>query len=319
MWFKQAKIFELKKSFHVTALELANILKPLAFTPCLPSLPHSFGFIPPTGELESDMPLVRDVGGCFMLCLQGEEKILPATVVNQHVAARVKHIEKEEGRRVRQKEKLNIKDDMIITLMPRAFTKLSTIYAYIDTHNNWLIINSTSAARYEKFIALFKKCFDDELELKVLEIKDIAPTLTRHLVANNFPTEFDVQEKAVFQDPNQENRIIRCQHQDLYADSMMSLIKDGCRVKQITFTWHDRITFSLTDDMTLLGVSYEDELLESAKDLDLETKEQAFDANMMIMTKSLSHLIYDLTGFLTGEMASDDPKRVREPGVRHHA
>ena len=259
--------------------------------------------MPPVGEIEAEDPLVRDVGGNLMLCVQFEEKILPATVINQHVAARVKEIEHNEDRRVRQKEKLSIKDDITVTLMPRAFTKFSKVYAYIDTHNNWLVINTTSAAKYEKLMTLLQKAFHDDLDLKSFIIEEIAPKITRSLVQDDCPTAFEVQKKAVFQDPNQENRIIRCQHQDLYAESMVALIKDGCRVKQLSLTWQDQVSFAITDESTFLSISYEDELLESAKDIDSETKEQVFDANMMIMTKSLSHLIHNLTSFLTiGEM-----------------
>lgn len=304
MWFKQAKILQLAKNFTITASELNDKLSPLSFTPCLPSLPSSVGFLPPVGDLESEDSLVRDVGGNLMLCMQFEEKILPATVVNQHVADKVKAIEKNEDRRVRQKEKLSIKDDVTVTLMPRAFTKFSKVYAYFDTHNNWLVINTTSAAKYEKLIALIQKAFGETLDIKALIIDDIGPKMTRNLMHDDFPTAFEVMKKAVFQDPNQESRIIRCQHQDLFADSMMSLIKDGCRVKQLALTWHDQVSFAITDESTFLSVSYEDELLESAKDLDSETKEQVFDASMMIMTKSLSHMISDLTSFLkTGEIA----------------
>ncbi len=303
MWFKQAKIFQLAKNFKTSAAELDDKISPLTFTACLPSLPQSVGFLPPVGEIEAEDPLVRDVGGNLMLCVQFEEKILPATVINQHVAARVKEIEHNEDRRVRQKEKLSIKDDITVTLMPRAFTKFSKVYAYIDTHNNWLVINTTSAAKYEKLMTLLQKAFHDDLDLKSFIIEEIAPKITRSLVQDDFPTAFEVQKKAVFQDPNQENRIIRCQHQDLYAESMVALIKDGCRVKQLSLTWQDQVSFAITDESTFLSISYEDELLESAKDIDSETKEQVFDANMMIMTKSLSHLIHNLTSFLTiGEM-----------------
>ena len=162
MWFKQAQLFRLLTPIHSSANHFAKRLEPLVFTDCLPTMPSSFGWVSPIDEDEA--PLALAVNGCIMFCLQIEEKILPAAVVTQNIKEKIKEIENAEARKVRAKEKLNIKDEMVHTLLPRAFSKLSQIYAYVDTRNQWLVVNTTTPIKVELFISLFKKSFGECVE-----------------------------------------------------------------------------------------------------------------------------------------------------------
>src|SRR5579883_3229123 len=214
MWFKQIQIFQLSNVSLYSLEKMAEKLAPFRFTPCLPSMHSSMGWVPVLDHDEAEAPLHRTINGCTMLCLQLEEKILPAKVINQTLAEKNKQIELNEARKVRQKEKLSLKDELIITLLPRAFTKLLRIHAYIDPKNQWLILGSANAKKAEQFISLFKKSFNDEIY--PLELKKPSAVLTSWLKHQQYPSSFSIEKNCVLQDPNQENRIIRCQQQDLF-------------------------------------------------------------------------------------------------------
>src|SRR5688500_6547311 len=97
MWFKQVQIYALEDINYETET-LIEKLNPLAFTPCPPSFPMSLGWYSPFGE--EDGPLIHAANGYIMLCLQIEEKILPAAVIRQALKDKVKKIETSEDRRV---------------------------------------------------------------------------------------------------------------------------------------------------------------------------------------------------------------------------
>ena len=156
MWFKQASFFELSGSFSSSQQALTDALLPLAFTPCLPSLPSSIGWVSPL-DGGTEEQLVYGSKQFWMICLQFEEKILPAGVVRQALADKIAEIEKNEARVVRGKEKQSLKDDITQTMLPKAFTKKSRIYAYIDVDRRWVVVNSNSASKVERFIAFFKR------------------------------------------------------------------------------------------------------------------------------------------------------------------
>ncbi len=291
MWFKQVQLFTLKNANKYTPDNLIQKLEELAFRPCLPSMQMSIGWVPPIDE--DDVPLVIAVNDCLMFCLQIEEKILPATVIRHELNQKIKQIQLQEDRKVRQKEKLAIKDELMLTLLPRAFTKFSRYYAYIDTKNNYVVFNTTQAKKTEQFVSLFRKSVSEDIG--VCELKKLSPIVTSWIKTQAYPTEFSIEKACLLQDPGHEDRVIRCQEQNLFADSIKALIKDGCEVKHIALSWHDRVNFVLSaDDFTLRSINYEEEITAQAIEMEAETKQQQFIADFFIMSATLTGLLKDL-------------------------
>ncbi len=295
MWFKQVQLFELTKALAYSPDKLAEQLESMAFTSCLPSLPSAHGWVSPL-DIEG-APLVQAMNGYMMICLQIEEKILPATVIRQELTEKIKLIEMRDDRRVSQKEKLSLKDEVMMTLLPRAFSKFTRLYAYIDTKNNWLIISTTNTNKIEQFINLFKRCVTENIRPK--ELKKLSPFMTQWLKNQNYPKEFSIEKSCLLQDPQQQKRVIRCQQQNLFAGSIQELIKDGCEVKQLAICWHDRINFVLADDFSIRSIQYQDDVLSESTNIETETREQQFDADFFIMSATLSTLLLDLIEWLS--------------------
>lgn len=291
MWFKQIQIFQLANSFTYDAAKLSAQLEPLSFTPCLPSFFASHGWVPPLDE--DDAPLVHALNGNMMICLQIEEKILPAVVIKQELVKKIKEIETERGRKVLQKEKYALKEEIIQTLLPRAFSKFSRVHAYIDTKNNWLVVDTTHAARIDKFLDLLKKSISNT-DVQAFKIEKLSPILTRWLIKNDYPNTFAVEKSCVLRDPNKQSRIIRCQQQDLSANAIQLIIKDGCEIIQLALTWHDHVQFVLADDLSLRSIKFNDEITTQAMEMEAETARQRFETDFYIMTETLAKLLNDL-------------------------
>lgn len=316
MWFKQIQLFQLKDKIAYNAAELATKLKRFRFRPCPPNLPRSLGWASPTvqatdmitlptdnlsDELIHHGPIVHAGNHCLMICLQMEEKILPASVIRHKARERIREIEMTEQRKLFGKEKQAIKEDIYQMLMPQAFGKISRVYAYIDTKNHWLIVNTVSTKKTEVFLSFFKNTFKD-VELDPIPHKKISTLMADWLQHNRVPTGLTIENTAVFQDPNNTKRIIRCQQQDLFAPSIQGVLKEGCEVHRMQFTWNDQITFTLKDDFSLRSLKYQDAVIElaneSAEEHSAESKEEQFEADFMIMTESVGKLLHDLIDVL---------------------
>lgn len=291
MWFKQAQIFQLTDSMRFTPDEIGEKLSIFTFEPCLPTLFSTQGWVAPA-EGEEGAPLVRHINGYIALCLQIEEKILPATVIRQGVEEKVKEISQAQNRKVYGKEKLALKDEIIFSLLPRAFSKFTKIHAYIDTKNHWLILGTTNVKKTEQFMSAFKKAITEDMH--AFELKKLSPQLTHWLKHRDYPMSFAIEKTCVFQDPQQQNRVVRCQNQDLFAQSIQTLIKEGCEVKKLALSWQDRVDFTLLDNFSLQTIKYKEELIAQAKDMEAETAQQHFDVDFLIMTATLSSLVKDL-------------------------
>lgn len=296
MWFKQVQIFQLATPIAYDAEQLHAQLEPLTFTPCLPSFPSSHGWVPSVdidNNEDGTASLVHAANHCMMFCLQVEEKILPATVIRQELERKVKEIETHHDRKLSHKQKLALKDEIMFTLLPRAFSKLTRIHAYIDTRNQWLILNTVNASKTETFLELLKKSLA-KADIKPVETGKLAMMITRWLTHHDYPHIFSIDKSCVLNDPKQKNRIIRCQQQDLFANGIQAIIKDGCEVKKLAIVWQDRINFTLADNFSLQGIQYQDEITAQAKEMEPETQQQQFVADFFIMTETLAALFKDL-------------------------
>ncbi|MBX3709912.1 MAG: recombination-associated protein RdgC [Gammaproteobacteria bacterium] len=292
MWFKQVRLFQLTDASRYTSITLVEKLDELTFQECLPSMSYSAGWVSPVDE--EGAPLVQIMNGYMMICLQIEEKILPPIVIRQELVKRIKKIEDSENRKVGQKEKYTLQDEIRSTLLPRAFSKLTKVYAYVDTKNHWLILSTSNAKKTEQFLSAFKKTFGDQID--AFQIKKLSAKMTSWLKHQNYSSSFSIEKSCVLQDTNHENRVIRCKEQDLFASSIQSLIKDGCEIKQLALNWQDRIDFVLLDDLSLQSIHFKDEIIAQVKEMEAGTKQQQFNADFLIMTETLNGLFKDLLG-----------------------
>lgn len=299
MWFKQIQLFQLAESTDLSIDHLLEELKVFAFRPCLASMPTSTGWISPIDNDDENSPLARCINGYTMLCLQIEEKILPASVVRHELAKKINKIEKAEDRKVRHSEKLTLKDELIVTLLPRAFSKFIKLYAYIDHKHRRIIFSAANAKRVEQFISFFNKTLSDNV--CTLSVNNISSLMTHWLKNQDYPKSFSIEKACVLQDPAQQTRVIRCQQQNLFSISVQSFLKEGCEVQQLAVNWQDRVTFILSQDFSLKSIKFQEEILFQAQEMEPETKEQQFDADFLIMSDIISLMLADLSSLLQPE------------------
>lgn len=305
MLFKQIQLLQLAEATPGFYDQLIAQLPLLAFQPCLPSLPLSAGWVSPVEE--DGAPLTEQMNQRLMICMQVEERILPGAVVRQALQEKIKQLEAANQRRIGKKEKNSLKDEVIMTLLPRAFSKLKRVYAYLDMKNHWLVLGSTHKKSVEQFLSLFKKSAGASVTF--FETKKIPSIITQWVRDQDCPEGFAIEKKCVLQDAQQKSRVIRCQQQDLSVNSIHELIKDGCELKQLALMWRDSIRFVLSDDFTLRSIKFGDELIDQVKDLEAETRQQKFMADFFMMTETLASLLQGLLQ-LFAKTAVDQPVTV---------
>jgi len=288
MWFKQATFFQLPADINLDMTEVEERLQAMAFSPCLPTLPTSKGWVSPLGMEEGVLAHAND--RFILICMQLEEKVLPATVVRQEVAAKIKALEAQRDKRVSAKERQDIKDEMVYTLLPRAFSKFSKVYAMISREDGSMIIDCTTASKLEKCLDLIKRTWQEN-QITPLVSDKVKAKLTHWLLNNECPRGFDIEKSAVLCDPEHSQRVIRCQQQDLMATPIRSLIRDGCEVIQCALSWQDKLRFSIAQDFSLRTIRYSDAVLEAAKENYSESDAQRFDADFFMMSELLSQLM----------------------------
>jgi len=289
MWFKNLCLYKLESEFAFDAENLEQRLSREAFAPCGSLDMESSGWVPPLGD--NALQLVHSANGYLMICLKEESKIMPAVVIKEAMTDRVTQIEEAEMRKVRKREKDQLKDEIIIDMLPRAFSKSRRTYAYIDTHDGWIVVDSGSWKKAEEITERLRDALGT-LPIAPPQL-DTAPqaVMTRWLTRDQLPPDFTLGEECVLTDPQLEGAEVSCKRQDLTSSEVKSHIKAGKRVSRLAVMWQDRMTCVLDADMSIKRVKFTDAVSEDNADTEAGTAAERFDSDFTIMTLEFSRLI----------------------------
>ncbi|TKI06324.1 recombination-associated protein RdgC [Martelella alba] len=297
-WFKNLMIYRLTRSLETSADDMEKLLAQAAFTPCGSQDMAKSGWVSPLGPKSE--ALTHVAGGQIMVCVRKEEKILPSSVVKQELQGKIDRLEAEQSRKLRKVEKDSLKDEVLFNLMPRAFSRFSQTFIWLDTVTDRVMVDAASAKKAEDALALLRKSLGSLPVVPLTLDTPVELTLTEW-VRGEPPAGFTVQDEAELKALLEEGGIIRCKKQDLASDEIAAHIEAGKQVTKLALDWRERIQFVLADDACVKRLKFADTLRERNEDIDKEDAAQRFDADFILMTGELSALMTELTEALGGE------------------
>ena len=155
LWFKNLMVYRLSRDIELRAEEMEKQLAELTFTPCGSQDMAKTGWVSPMGS-HSDA-LTHTANGQIIICARKEEKILPSPVIKQALEAKIQKLEADQGRKLKKTEKDSLKDEVLHSLLPRAFSRFSQTMMWIDTVNGLIMVDCASAKKAEDTLALLRK------------------------------------------------------------------------------------------------------------------------------------------------------------------
>lgn len=299
LWFKNVIIYRLNRDITLSADEMEKQLSAVAFTPCGSQDLSRTGWVSPMGS-HSDA-LTHSVNGQILLCARKEEKMLPSSVIKQALEAKIEKLEAEQHRKLKKTEKDTLKDEVLHTLLPRAFSRFSQVWLWLDTVNNLIMVDAASAKKAEDTLALLRKTLGSLPVVPLTLQNPIELTLTEWVRSGDVPAGFTLQDEAELKAILEDGGVIRCKKQDLVSDEIAVHIEAGKLVTKLALDWQERIQLVLAEDGTIKRLKFADTLREQNDDIDREDFAQRFDADFILMTSELAALTVNLVEALGGE------------------
>lgn len=302
MWVKNLILFQLQEPFTLSAKVLQEKLAQQQARQCGKLERLTVGWASPLGDKEEQ--LVVDLKDYYMIALKKSERVLPSQVIKQHVNEKVTAIEQEQGRKVGTRERRNLHEEMTLNLLPRAFEKSSLLYAYFDLKNQWLLVDTSNAAKAEELTTLLRTTLGS---FKVVSLKPLHPIkhyLTQWLQEDRVSNQFTIDEFCEMQDRNSAKTVIRCVNQNLSTHEVKAHLATGKLVTQLALTWNDRISFILDEQFTLKRIQFLECVKEQLEDHQPETETEAFLADFIIFSAEFAELIPQLLQLLGGKATS---------------
>ncbi len=299
MWFKNLTLFRLVEPFPLNAETLAMRLDRRAFQPCPNFQPSAAGWTPPLGRKARDR--VHAVAGRWLMCLRTEEKLLPPIVVNQVLAEHIALIEDEQRRSVRRREKLELRDQLVQELLPRALTRSRLSYAYLDAVGGWLVVDSASPRGVEELTGVLRETVDDLPIAPPRVRQSVSATMTAWLTEGQAPGEFMLGDHCELREGGEDGGVVRCRGQDLTGDEIRAHLTAGKQVTQLGLIWNDRLAFVLDEALVVRRLQFLDVVRELLQDDADHSPEAVFDAEFALMTGELALLLPRLLELFGGE------------------
>lgn len=299
MWFKNLALFRFTSPFTLPVEEFEARLQERPFRPCGRADQMSVGWVPPIGQ--SGAPLAHAIGAFAMVCLQHEEKILPAAVVNEQLGERIGEIEIREGRKPGKRERSELRDNLVLELLPRAFSHSRRTYAYVDCERGWLIVDSASGRRTDDLTSLLRSTLG-ELPI-VFPATQEAPSvvMTQWLAEGSAPADITIEQECELRAADEDGGIVRCRRQDLAVPEIQQHLAAGKQAMRLALRWEDRLSFTLDDRLAVRRLRFLDTIQERAGEIETDDAAQRFDADFSIMSLELAEFLPRLLELFGGE------------------
>jgi recombination associated protein RdgC len=298
--FKNIIIYRIADGWKPKITDVENGLQSMLFAPCGATQDQSMGWAPPRGERHG--ALVESVANQWILKLQIESKVLPSSVVKRRADERAEQIEETSGRKMGRMAMKDLREQTLMELLPRAFTKLASVPVWIDVEAKLIIIEAASPAKADEVAILLLSSLDGLAMTPLQTEKSVATCMAAWLMSFDPPGRFDVDRECELKATDETQSIVRYARHNLVIDEVRRHVQGGKMPTKLALTWANRLSFLLTDALQIKKIKFLEAVIEGNESQD--EGDDHFDADVAITTGELAKLIPDLIEALGGELVA---------------
>ena len=294
--FKNLILFRCEGTMPESADDLERAMADGEFVPCAASEPEASGWIAPR---EKHGALIESVGGQWIVKLQLEDRILPSSVVKRETEKRADKIEAETGRRPKGKALRELKEELFAELLPKSFTRLSAVSAWIDPQSRMVAVDASSSARAEKLVARLVAAMPKANLHNVATALSPSSAMATWLASEDHrPATFSVDRECELKQPDSEKAAVRYARHTLDIAQVGDHIRQGKLPTRLALTWKGRVSFVLTEHLQIKRLEFLEGVFNEQRAGGGEA--DAFDADVAIMTGELGAMLPELLEELGG-------------------
>jgi len=231
-----------------------------------------------------------------------ESKAVPGNVVRRKADERIAEIEAATGRKPGKKEKRDIMDDALMSLLPQAFARQSTVVVWMDLENRRLVLNAGSQGKADEVVSALMNVLGGLSVSLIQTVTSPQAAMTQWLLApteDEWPADLTVERETVLKSTGEDAASVRFTRHHLANDDVRKHVMEGKLPTQLALSWDGRVAFVLTDTLQLKKVQFLDGVMDESG---TDKNEDRFDGDVALSTGLLGPLLDSLIEALGGEM-----------------
>lgn len=294
--FKNLIVYRIGPGWAANSAELEAGLEKMVFVECGATQAVSAGWAPPRGVAHA--PLLESVGGQWLMKLVVEQRVVPSAVVKRRVDERAAQIEQATGRKPGKKQQKELKEEVLLDLLPQAFTKQGAIRVWLNPKDRLLLIDASSPAKADDVVTQLVKAAEGLALTPLHTAQSPAAAMSEWLTTGEPPAGFSVDRECELKSPDETKSAVRYARHALDIDEVRQHIAGGKVPTQLALTWQGRVSLLLTESMQVKKIAFLEGVFEGGSK---PKADEAFEADAAIATGELGKLIPDLIDALGGE------------------
>lgn len=297
MFFRNLTLFRFPASINFDNLEtqLADaVLKPVG-----PMELSSRGFISPFGRAGGDeAALMHRIEDSIWLTVGGEDKLLPSSVVNDLLQKKVDEFEAKNARRPGGKMRRQMKDDLVMELLPRAFVRPTRTDALIDLKLGVIAIDTSSRKVAEAVVSQIREALGSFPALPINA--EVAPraVMTGWIAGDELPEGLSLGDECELRDPADSGAVVKVQRMELAGEEIDTHLEAGKQVARLALMLDDHAGFVLGEDLVLRKFKLLDGAVEQLESSERDDIRAELDARFALMAGEFKRLFTVLEAVL---------------------
>ncbi len=291
--------YRIGPNWQATVADIEAALAGNRFVECSPGQDKSVGWTEPRG-IENG-PLLENIGGQWIAKLLIETKAVPSSVVKRKAELQAQEIETQTGRKPGKKERREMREDILHSLLPQAFAKQGAVMVWINIKDRLLAIDAASTGKADEVITQLVRALPG-LDLNLLQTATSPQTaMASWLLATDtdeLPRALSVEKECVLKSGAEDQPMVKYTRHILSTEEVRKHVRAGKLPTQLALSWEGKASFVLTDALQFKKVAFLDGTESEGASAEGEDK---FDADVVLSTGMLGPLLKDVIEALGGE------------------
>ena len=288
MFFRNLTFFRFPATLAKTLDDLDARLEECKLKPVGPSELMSRGFISPFGR--DGATLSHRVGDAIWITLGGEDRLLPAAVVNDHLGRKISEIEDKEGRRLGGRARKRLKEDIVMELLPRAFVRPVRCSATLDLEHGFIAVDTSSRKTAESLVSEVRHALGSFPALPLNAEASVRAILTGWLAGEPLPPGLALGDECELKDPVDGGAVVRCSRHELEVDEIRQHLEAGKQATRLALVLDDHVGFVLGEDLVVRKLKFLDGAVDQLEGTENDGVQAELDARFALMAGELKRL-----------------------------